>query len=98
MGYRIVYPSAGELGNVHSWGFRRVALTGLSLILFCSIVSFLWPEGKQVMQEILFSGDLSVMAMAVEEFTRKIREGTEIREAFAVFCSEILEGAGGHIH
>lgn len=92
MGYRIDYQPVRRLHNMERSRYRRGALIGMFLLLFFSGVWHFWPEGKCVLQGLLFSGDIAVTSVALEDFAHQIGSGVTLKTAFAGFCDQILAG------
>lgn len=92
MAYRIEYKAVRGLQNRNRYRCRRAAITGLLFVLFITEVWFFWPEGKSVLQGILFSGDVAVTVAALDDFAHQLGEGIAIKDAFIRFCKQIVTG------
>lgn len=93
MGYRITYQPMKKIRNLEKRRSRRLALTGLFLVLFLIFTHVFWQEGRQFLQSLLIPGDAAVTVSAMEDFTHALSSGIPFSEAFAAFCHSILEGA-----
>ena len=93
MGYRIVYGRVKKLRRMDSRIAPRAALTALCFLLFCILVSAFWPEGTEVLRNLLLPGDPVVTAAALEDLSGELRAGASVGEALKHFCLRILEGA-----
>ena len=65
----------------------------MAFLLFLSAVWQFWEEGKETVKGLLFSGDISVTAAAVDHFAQQLGNGECVKDAFVGFCETILEGA-----
>lgn len=93
MGYRVDYPPIRKIRGAEKRRTAAPALTGLFLILFFFLVNSTWPRGAEVLQGLLFSGDTSVTAAALEEFALELRAGEELPSAFETFCRTVIQNA-----
>ncbi len=86
MGYRVTYgASEGE----------KIGLAGATavfLAVFLLLVGLFWPEGAEVLREILIPGDPSVTAAALERFAGEMRGGASWREALALLWQRVAAG------
>lgn len=93
MAYRIEYDACGKTYEIHA---SQEHTFGKSLIasfaLFLILTLLFWPEGAAVLREILIPGDNVQTMEAMESFSRNLRDGVSFREAFSVFCREIIHG------
>ncbi len=60
---------------------------------FCAAVYILWPQGKEVLRELLIPGDPDTTIAALEAFAQQLRGGESIMGAVECFCREILTDA-----
>lgn len=92
MGYRIDYQPVRKLRGLEKRHHTVAAMTGLCFLLFLFGVEILWPEGWALLQQVVFSGDTSVTAAAMENLAGNLENGLSVREAITGFCRQILEG------
>lgn len=93
MGYRIDYDKGTaryEVSRNRPW--RRFVLTAVCFVLFLVLTGWFWPEGSDLIRDILIPGNDAVTVHAFAKFTEELREGTSIRDAVTVFCREVLIG------
>ena len=67
--------------------------TGVFLLLFAAMTAAFWPEGREVLMEILLPGDPEVTWNALETMATQLRSGEAIGDAVMAFCREIVAGA-----
>ena len=92
MAYRIDYQPVKKLRGVQKRRSSRAAMTGSFFLLFLLGAGIFWPEGRAMLQGLLFSGDTAVTAAAMEDFVRELGEGTSVKEALFMFFRQIMEG------
>ncbi len=93
MGYRIEYDPVKKVRGMEKRVSGKAALTALCFLLFCILVCTFWPEGAQILRELVFSGDPAVTTAALEELTVELRAGLNVADSLRNFCLAILEGA-----
>ena len=93
MGYRVEYQPVKKVRGAEKRTVWVPALTGLFLLLFLLLVNSTWPRGAEVLQGLIFPGDASVTAAALEELTVELRAGEELASAFETFCRTVIENA-----
>lgn len=93
MGYRVEYQPVKKVRGVEKRTSRVPALTALFFLLFLLLVNGFWPQGAEILREILIPGDPTVTVAALETFTQELQTGEELSIAFEDFCRTILEGA-----
>lgn len=93
MGYRVEYCPVKKVRGAKKRVSRKVMLTALCLLLFCTLVGILWPEGTEVLRLFLFPGDPAVTVAALEELTAELRTGVPLSDSFRIFCLRIMEGS-----
>ena len=94
MSYRIVY--AGTEPSRSGTGFRKgrfIRLLAGFFLLFCLLTKVCWPDGSEMMSQLLFSGDPEVTVQAVSVFMQALRAGEDFTDAAMAFCLEITEHA-----
>ena len=67
MGYRVVYHNE-KLERAREYSGRRLYLTVFFLCCFYWMVSFLWPEGKELLKILLIPGNPEATMEAAEVF------------------------------
>jgi hypothetical protein len=90
MVYRIVYHTEAQ-GSDRKSGGRRVFLTVMLFSVFCWIVCFCWPEGKQMLRILLIPGEPEVTIQAAEVFASELCSGYTLSDAVRNFCANVLE-------
>lgn len=86
MAYRVQY-SAPER--------RKIGLawtTAVFLTVFVLLVGLFWPEGANVLRDLLIPGDPAVTAAALEQFAAEMRGGTSWREALTLLWQRVAVG------
>lgn len=90
MGYQINYQESGNRIFLPDKIRRKpMKYIGITLALGFVIAFLLSPAIKSV----LIPGDKAVTTAAFDSFTESIRDGGSIKDAFTVFCKEIIAGA-----
>lgn len=95
MAYRIVYSVSEDcvckkklrVGNIAGYSI-------ICLILFAYLTARFWPAGREVMEEALLPGDVTVTRQALVHMAENLRSGEAIGDAVVVFCREIVDGSG----
>ena len=97
MGYRIDYscPTIRQNTTYHAKG-AVLPMTAVFLAMFILLVHFFWPQGRQVLRELIIPGDADTTVHAVTTFVAELRYGNSFSGAAEVFCREILNHAGIH--
>ena len=93
MGYRVEYGPVKKVRGLEKRVSRISALIGVCLLIFLVLVGCLWPEGKYVLQKLVFLGDPAVTAAALEDLTDNLRSGEDLSDGLSEFCIRILEAA-----
>lgn len=68
-------------------------MTAGFFLLFCLMVSAFWPEGRKLLQELLWPGDAEVARQAAEVMVQQLRWGEPLADALETFCLTILHGS-----
>ena len=92
MGYRVDYGPVG-IGDKQGEKKRNVRF-GLGLVffgMFLFLTIQLWPEGREMLKQLLIPGDPAVTVTALENLAQELRCGAEISFALEGFCREIVE-------
>ena len=94
MGYRIVYGEGPVVWKNEKIRWGRVLLFGASCFAaFCMLTIHFWPEGSQILQQMLYPGDLRDTQAALHHLATRLRAGEALSDAVFVFCQEIVDGA-----
>lgn len=93
MGYRIDYRPIRKIRGVEKRRSSVAALTALFLLVFVLIVNSTWSRGTEVLQKLIFSGDISVTTAALEDLAMELRAGEEVSSAVETFCRKVIQGA-----
>ena len=92
MSYRIVYgPEIKPVQNQGASTTRLRTLTAALLLSFALTVKLLWPEGTEMLREILIPTDLTVTEQAFQSMMEDLSMGEDLGEAITVFCRQIIE-------
>lgn len=95
MGYRTEYGSVSRRKNAKtSSGIRVVLFTIIFLYMFAYLVNSYWPEGREVLQKVIWPADMQTSGQVVQAFVKKLRLGIPIWDAVESFCREIVGHAG----
>lgn len=93
MGYRIDYQPMKNVRNPEKRTAGIPGMTALFLLLFVFIVFSFWPQGAELLREILIPGEADVTVAALETFARELQCGESLSCAFDSFCRHILSEA-----
>lgn len=92
MSYRIEYgPSQNRKNKAVG---RSALLTVLFFVIFLVGVQFLWPRGREVLNNAITGMDKVFSLDAAESLVYNLQEGEPVKEAFYDFCKEIISDAG----
>ncbi len=92
MSYQVVYPGGQEKQPKKKPTSFVLMLCGC-ILAFVLLTARFWPEGAQVMQQLLLPGDAAVTAAALEDFAAELQAGEQLSGALENFCRSILENA-----
>ena len=94
MGYRIEYDGPGEVCLHQRNRSRHIGvMTAAFFLLFCTLMSVIWPEKWNRASQQLVPGDPAVTKAAFSQMTRQLREGEDVYDAVFTFCREVVDGA-----
>lgn len=94
MGYRVEYgPTTQKKRADRGTGGRRAWLTAAFLALFLVLVNICWPQGREVLNRLLWPGDAGATRQAAESFVEELRSGEPLGDAVEGFCREVLRDA-----
>ncbi len=96
MAYRVDYLPVKKIRGAEKCRSRIAALTALFFLLFVFLIHNTWPRGTQVLQGLLFPGDVQAAAAALEDLTQNLRTGQPLPEALEVFCQTIVQEGKNH--
>lgn len=94
MGYRIEYDKgskAYEVRKEHS--LRFPVMVASCLVLFFLLTWVFWPEGVELLREMVIPGDNAVTTQAWDTMVDSLKSGASVSDAVTVFCREIIHGA-----
>lgn len=94
MGYRVDYQPVKKVRGAERRRSRVLALTGLCLIVFLILVNSVWPQGMELLRELLIPGDTAVTVAALEDLASELGAGEALSGALENFCRRILVEAG----
>ena len=95
MGYRVDYKPIKKVRNMEKRITNVPVLTGICLLLFFFLVFSCWPQGMEIVQEMMIPGEPEITLAAMEQFTDLLMDGASIGEALEVFCNTIQTGGDG---
>lgn len=97
MGYKIVYGDrpSGSAKNVES-GIRLQVMTAICLLVFCVLVRTFWPEGCELLREVIFPGELSVTEQSFQVMLADLRMGEPLKDALTTFCMDVIRNGTNH--
>ena len=90
MSYRIEYQPMKWPGSRERGSLRRAALTGVFFLLYLLLVDAFWPQGRELLRELLIPGDPDVTMEAFGIFAHAIQSGSPFADAAEVFCRTIM--------
>ena len=96
MSYRIEYGSEVPKQFLQPIIKRHVrTLTAICILLFSLTVGKFWPDGRQILQQYVIPGELSMTEQAFSDMISELNEGVKLEEAVVTFCQQIIDyGAG----
>ena len=93
MGYRIEYGGNGTATYLNEKeGGHRWLLTAGFFLLFCALMSTLWPDQWQQAKDYWIPGDPAVTKAAFSEMTQQLKAGDSWEDAVVTFCREVMDG------
>ena len=90
MSYRIEYQPMKRPGSRQGGSLRRPALTGMFFLLFVFLVDAFWPQGREMLRELLIPGDPDVTVEAFGVFANAIQSGSPFGDAAEAFCRTVM--------
>ena len=89
MGYRVEYETVRKVRRMEQKRSGTAALTVMFFVVFLLLTSLLWPEGREVLQEIFLPGDPAVTVAALETLADELQTGAQLGDALENFCQSI---------
>lgn len=91
MGYRIVYGSEREQADqtTNRWGRIRL-LTAVFLLALILGTRLFWPEGTQLLRDVLLPGEAGVTSTAFSQMVTQLQEGEPFGQAVVGFCQYVV--------
>ena len=93
MGYRVDYQPIKKVRNMEKRVTHVPVFAGLCLLLFFFLVFSCWPQGVEVIKEIMIPGEPDITIAAMEQLSVLLMDGERFGEAFEVFCRTVAEGS-----
>ena len=90
MAYKVVYGPMPKIRK-KSGILRFQALTAMCLMLFSLGVRQVWPEGREVLQDFLMPGDMTVTQAAFGDMLENLENGQNLTDAVTAFCRQIVQ-------
>lgn len=94
MAYRIEYigGTTKRIELAHATTRKnRATVTAIVFIIICCLS--LYRLGYERLCEVLVPGDPAVTETAAIQFVKEIQQGVPLKEAFSIFCKEIIHSA-----
>lgn len=85
MGYRIEYLPIKKIRGAERNRGVLPCLTAVWFLVFALLVNLYWPQGKMVLQRIVFPEKASVTAAAVDVLAENMRSGEDVYQAISAF-------------
>ena len=92
MSYRVEYgwnPKQAQRGSC--FGFRRFLFCAGFFVLFLTLVTVFWSEGREVLLQLLFPGDAEAAWNAAVLLADDLMQGIPLNDAVESFCREIIQ-------
>ena len=70
--------------------FRRLVLTAGFFLCFLWLVTTFWPDGQNLLKQILIPGNPEVTLEAAEVFAQEVRTGFPLADAVQNFCYAVM--------
>lgn len=90
MAYQINYLSENQKMESGTC-IRRVILTTAFLMCFVWLVSVFWPDGKELLKQLLIPGNPASAMKAAEVFAAELGSGYSLVDAARNFCETFGE-------
>ena len=90
MAYRISYDAEKQSKKTLS-PFRCLVLTACFFACFLWLVSSFWPEGQELLRQLLIPGDPDITLEAAEVIAQELGSGFSMTDAARNFCLAVLE-------
>lgn len=91
MGYKIVYGDGPwDYDKKVESGSRVRILTAGCLLLFCMLVRMLWPEGCELLRDVILPGELSATEQSFQVMLSDLRLGEPMKDALRTFCMDVV--------
>lgn len=91
MGYRIDYQQISAIRHGYISRTRAGILTGFFFLVFLFLVTSYWPQGRDLLRQLLIPGDPDVTIAALETFAQELQEGTTFSDAAKTFYQSLLD-------
>ena len=89
MGYKIVYGEDIKI-SPSSRGNRIRVLTAPFLMAFCLLTGALWPEGRELLRDVLLPGVPTATESAFHNLVNDLRVGEPLDDAVTAFCRRVI--------
>lgn len=94
MGYRIEYDMGiGKFEVRENRKDKFPVLVAGAFVLFLLLTWSLWPEGAEVLRDILIPGDNAVTVQAMKDMSHNLKNGVALSDAVTAFCQDVIQGA-----
>ena len=89
LNYHIIYEAEKRKKGKGS-GLRRLFLTTGFFLCFLWLVGTFWPDGQDLMKQLLIPGDPDITLEAAEVFAQEVGSGFAMADAARNFCLAVL--------
>ena len=93
MGYRVDYQPIRKVRGVQKQKRGIPALAAAFFLLFLLLVNSAWPQGRDALQKLLFSGDMEATSAALEILADELKAGEALDSALQTFCRSVIREA-----
>lgn len=91
MGYQIDYLPTKKIRGAERNRASLPCLTALCFLVFALLVNLYWPQGKIVLQRIVFPGKAAATAAALDSFADNMSSGVDAYQALLTFCKAVIQ-------
>ena len=93
MGYRVDYGPMDRAMRKESYRMGGwPLLCAVFFLCFLILVGSFWPDGRVLMEKLLFPGDWQRLDAAAALFRDAAEDGGSVTDCVETFCKEILAG------
>ena len=89
LNYHIIYETEKRKKGKCS-GLRRLFLTACFFLCFLWLVGTFWPDGQDLMKQLLIPGTPDITLEAAEVFAQEVGSGFSVTDAAWNFCLAVM--------